>query len=67
MGSKSPFNQQRDRPESGGADRDENLEKSGVLERNKQLVTKPKMPKAKAPAKPGPAPENQADGSEEGR
>jgi hypothetical protein len=65
MGSKPSSNFQRDRPESGGADRDENLENSGVLELNKQTVTKSKSAEAKGPAKPAPTPENQADGSEE--
>lgn len=36
MGSKASNNFQSNRPESGGADRDELLEKSGVLEREKQ-------------------------------
>ena len=64
MGSKPPSNFQRDRPESGGADRDENLENSGILELNKQAVTKSKSAEAKRPEKPAPTPENQADGSE---
>lgn len=36
MGSKPSNNFQSNRPESGGADHDEQLEKSGVLEREKQ-------------------------------
>jgi hypothetical protein len=66
MGSKRPYNLQRNRPESGGADRDEEREKSGLLERDKQLVKKQKSI-SKRPAKSGPAPENQADGAEEER
>ncbi|MHB1223378.1 MAG: hypothetical protein ACYC2G_04930 [Gemmatimonadaceae bacterium] len=36
MGSKASNNFQRNRPESGGTDRDQLLEKSGILEREKQ-------------------------------
>ena len=36
MGSKPSNNFQSDRPESGGADHDEQMEKSGLLEREKQ-------------------------------
>ena len=36
MGRKASNNFQRNRPESGGADRDQMLEKSGILEREKQ-------------------------------
>lgn len=36
MGSKPSNNFQSDRPESGGADHDEQREKSGLLERDKQ-------------------------------
>jgi hypothetical protein len=36
MGSKASNNYQSNRPESGGADRDELQEKSGLLEREKQ-------------------------------
>lgn len=35
MGGKASNNLQSNRPESGGADKDERLEKSGVLEREK--------------------------------
>jgi hypothetical protein len=38
LGTKPAFSQQRDRPESGGADRDEQLEKSGILEQDKQRL-----------------------------
>ena len=38
MGIKPSNNMQSDRPESGGADRDELREKSGLLERDKQKV-----------------------------
>ncbi len=36
MGGKSSNNFQRDRPESGGADRDDIREKSGILDREKE-------------------------------
>lgn len=36
MGGNSDLNTRTDRPESGGADKDMNLEKSGLLEREKQ-------------------------------
>lgn len=36
MGTKPSTNFQRDRPESGGADRDSERENSGLLERQKQ-------------------------------
>jgi hypothetical protein len=36
MGTKPSNNFQRDRPESGGADRDQERERSGLLERDKQ-------------------------------
>jgi hypothetical protein len=36
MGGKSSHFMQSDRPESGGADRDDVREKSGILEREKQ-------------------------------
>lgn len=36
MGGKSDLNSRIDRPESGGADRDDIQEKSGLLERDKQ-------------------------------
>ncbi len=36
MGGKASNNFQQDRPESGGADKDMRLEKSGVLEREKE-------------------------------
>ena len=64
MGSKPSKNFQSDRPESGGADRDENLEKSGLLERDKQQVARSN--KEKSRRRPAPAPEavDQADGSE---
>ncbi len=36
MGSKQSSHFQRNRPESGGTDQDEKVEKSGILEREKQ-------------------------------
>lgn len=36
MGGKSDMNTREDRPESGGADRDDIREKSGLLDREKQ-------------------------------
>jgi hypothetical protein len=36
MGGKSELNMQTDRPESGGADKDMQREKSGLLEREKE-------------------------------
>lgn len=62
MGSKPPKNLQSDRPESGGANREENLEKSGLLERDKQQVAKSN--KEKSRRRPPPEAEDQADGSE---
>jgi len=64
MGSKSHHNMQRDRPESGGANRDENLEKSGILERNRQKLATENVEarEQEEPLKP----ENQADGSADG-
>ena len=38
MGSKPSNNFQSDRPESGGADRDEIREESGLLEKDKQRL-----------------------------
>jgi len=61
MGSKSHHNMQRDRPESGGANRDENLEKSGILERNRQKLETENV-EAREQEEP-PAPEDQADGA----
>jgi hypothetical protein len=40
MGSKPSHAMQSNRPESGGADRDERQEKSGLLEREKQEFAK---------------------------
>jgi hypothetical protein len=40
MGSKPSHVMQSNRPESGGADRDERQEKSGLLEREKQELAK---------------------------
>ena len=39
MGSKPSNAMQRDRPESGGADRNDQLESSGLLEREKRQFT----------------------------
>jgi hypothetical protein len=64
MGSKPSNNFQSDRPESGGADRDENLEKSGLLERDKQQVAKSAKEKSRQRPAPAPEAEDQADGSE---
>lgn len=64
MGSKPPKNFQSDRPESGGANRDENLEKSGLLERDKQQVAKSDKERSRRRPAPSPEAEDQADGSE---
>jgi len=64
MGSKPPKNFQTDRPESGGADRNENLEKSGLLERDKQQVAKSNKEKSRQQPARSPEADDQADGSE---
>jgi hypothetical protein len=64
MGSKPPKNLQSDRPESGGANRDDSLEKSGLLERDEQQVAKSNKEKARQRPAPSPEAEDQADGSE---
>lgn len=50
MGSKPSNSFQSNRPESGGADRDERLEKSGILEREKQefAASKKAQPQSQA-------------------
>jgi hypothetical protein len=63
MGVKSPQNFQSDRPESGGADRDENLEKSGILEREQQVLETKKAEEREQNVPP--SRDDQADGSEE--
>lgn len=40
MGGKSSNNMQSDRPESGGADRDDIRERSGILDRDKDEFSK---------------------------
>ena len=40
MGGKSPNNLQSDRPESGGADRDDIRERSGILDKEKEEFAK---------------------------
>jgi hypothetical protein len=45
MGSKPSHAMQSNRPESGGADRDERQEKSGLLEREKQQFAKSEQEK----------------------
>jgi hypothetical protein len=49
MGSKASTNFQSDRPESGGADRRSEREKSGLLEREKQKFAAEEAEKARLP------------------
>jgi hypothetical protein len=49
MGTKPSNNFQSDRPESGGADRDQEREKSGLLEREKREFAKADKAKGELP------------------
>ena len=51
MGSKPSNNFQSDRPESGGADRSDERENSGLLERAKQKFAEEEAEKARASKK----------------
>ena len=53
MGGKASINMQSDRPESGGADKDMQREKSGLLERDKEKFAQEQVEKrADAPEQP---------------
>ncbi len=53
MGGKPSNNMQSDRPESGGADKDMQREKSGLLERDKEKFAEEQVEKrADAPEQP---------------
>lgn len=53
MGGKPSNNMQSDRPESGGADKDMQREKSGLLEREKEKFAEEQIEKrGDAPAQP---------------
>jgi hypothetical protein len=52
MGGKGSNNLESDRPESGGADRDDIREKSGILERNKDELARHEAERHRA--KPAP-------------
>lgn len=52
MGSKPSNNFQSDRPESGGADKDMSLEKSGLAERDKERFAEEHAKRASAPRDP---------------
>jgi hypothetical protein len=49
MGTKPSNNFQSDRPESGGADRDQEREKSGLLEREKREFARSQKAKGELP------------------
>ena len=54
MGGKASNYNQSDRPESGGADKDMQREKSGLLERDKEKFAEEEVEKrADAPEQPG--------------
>lgn len=53
MGSKPSNNFQSDRPESGGADRDEIREESGLLEKDKQRFAEEEAKKKEERRKAG--------------
>ena len=55
MGGKPSNNMQSDRPESGGADKDMQREKSGLLERDKEKFAEEQVEKR------GDAPEQQSE------
>jgi len=63
MGDKSHLNYQSNRPESGGADKDERLEKSGIIERE---VNEAQAHNA-ALQDDQPSPDDQADGDDDDR
>jgi hypothetical protein len=72
MGTKPSNNMQSNRPESGGADHDEQREKSGLLERDKAKYAAEQASRKEddRPNQPlnekssSPKPENESDGSE---
>jgi hypothetical protein len=61
MGSKSHLNFQSDRPESGGANRDDEREKSRILEREEELLTREEAKARRERKIPGAAEEDRAD------
>ena len=65
MGGKSHLNMQSDRPESGGANKDDIREKSGILEREKEEFAAKDAERRRA--KPAPNDESGETGSGEGQ